>query len=143
MGRERQTARVNVSEGGGTLRCCQEQRGPTLWSTTRSSIVNLPHAVNYRVLCGENLVTLRSKFRANQTLELLGIQPRTLRSSYTGLYPHGKVTPVILHGVVSPENSAEWKQDLALLLGEERHVSDLQPLPRHNLKGNGQELLML
>ena len=33
----------------------------------------------------------------------LGIQPRekSLRSSFTGLYP--EVTPVILHGVVSPE----------------------------------------
>ena len=28
----------------------------TRWSTTRSSKVNLPHAINFRTLCGANLV---------------------------------------------------------------------------------------
>ena len=30
----------------------------TRWSTTLSSKVNLPHAIKFRALCGENLVTL-------------------------------------------------------------------------------------
>jgi len=36
----------------------------------------------------------------------LGIQPhvKSLGSFYMGLYPQCKVTPVILHGVVSPES---------------------------------------
>ena len=42
----------------------------TRWSTTLSSKVNLPHAINFRALCGANLVTSRSKFRPNETCEL-------------------------------------------------------------------------
>jgi len=34
------------------------------WSTTRSSKVNLPHAIDFRAICGAKLVTLRSKFEA-------------------------------------------------------------------------------
>jgi len=34
---------------------------PTRWSTTVSSKVNLYHAINFRALCGANLVTLPRK----------------------------------------------------------------------------------
>jgi len=40
------------------------------WSSTLSSKVKLPHAMNFRALCGATLVTLRSTFRANKPLEL-------------------------------------------------------------------------
>jgi len=42
----------------------------TRWSTIISSEVKLSHAINLRALCGANVVTLRSNFRANETLEL-------------------------------------------------------------------------
>ena len=40
----------------------------TRWSTTLSSKVNLPHAINFRALCGAYLVTRPSKFGGNETL---------------------------------------------------------------------------
>ena len=40
---------------------------PTRRSTTHSSKDNVPHAINFRALCDANLVTLRSKFRLNET----------------------------------------------------------------------------
>jgi len=39
----------------------------TRWSTTLSSKVKFPHTIHVRALCGANLVTLRSKCRANET----------------------------------------------------------------------------
>ena len=39
----------------------------TRWSTARSSRVNLPLAMNFRVLCGANLVTQPSKFGGNES----------------------------------------------------------------------------
>ena len=38
------------------------------WSTTRSSKVNLHHAITLRALCGANLVTYPPDFRKNETL---------------------------------------------------------------------------
>jgi len=46
------------------------QHLPTRWTTTLSSQVNLPHAINFRASCGANLVTSSSQFRANETLVL-------------------------------------------------------------------------
>ena len=48
----------------------------TRWSSTISSKVDLPHAINFRALCGVNLITLRSKFRANETPELHRVDGR-------------------------------------------------------------------
>ena len=42
--------------------CVRRKWGPTRWSTALSSKVNVHHAIDFRVLCGANLVTLRSKF---------------------------------------------------------------------------------
>ena len=39
---------------------------PTRWSTTLSSKVNLPHAINLRALCGANLVTLQPKIEGTK-----------------------------------------------------------------------------
>ena len=50
---------------------------PTRWSTTLSSKVNLPHAINFRALCGANLVTLHP-----------GVPPkRNLRTPPCGIEP--------------------------------------------------------
>ena len=37
----------------------------TRWSTTLSSKVNLPHAINFRASCGADLVTLHPVVGAN------------------------------------------------------------------------------
>jgi len=42
----------------------------TRWSTTLSSKVNLPCAINFRALCGAKLVTYLADFRGVETLEL-------------------------------------------------------------------------
>ena len=42
----------------------------TRWTTNLSSQVNLSPEISCGVLCGANLVTLRSKFRTNETLEV-------------------------------------------------------------------------
>ena len=42
----------------------------TWWSSTRSSKVNLHHAINFRSICGANVVTYSPKFWGNATLEL-------------------------------------------------------------------------
>ena len=39
----------------------------TRWSTTLASKVNLPHAINFRALCGANLVTYPADFWRNKT----------------------------------------------------------------------------
>jgi len=54
-----------------TTRSAPDPNSPELmWTTTLSSQVNLPHFINSRPLCASNLVTLRSKVRANETLEV-------------------------------------------------------------------------
>ena len=45
--------------------------GATRRSTKLSSKVNLHHAINFRALCGANLITKWSRFRPNEALELL------------------------------------------------------------------------
>ena len=45
--------------------CC---KGSTRWTTTLSAKVNLPHGINFRALCGANLVTSSLKFGSNETL---------------------------------------------------------------------------
>ena len=42
----------------------------TRWSTTLSSKITLPYAINFRALCDAKLVTYPSKFGGNETLEL-------------------------------------------------------------------------
>jgi len=43
---------------------------PTRWSTTLSSKVNLPHAINFRAFCSAKLVTYPADIRGVETLEL-------------------------------------------------------------------------
>ena len=46
-------------------------RGQTArWTTTLSSKVNLPRAIDIRASCGANLVTYCLNFRGNKTLEV-------------------------------------------------------------------------
>ena len=56
----------------GTFRSgtCPARLCITRWSTNLASNVNLHHAISLRARYGANLVTLRSKFRANETLGL-------------------------------------------------------------------------
>ena len=53
----------------------------TRWRTTHSFNVNLHHAINLRALCGANSVTLPSKFRRNETLEVHRVD-RRLNTNY-------------------------------------------------------------
>ena len=46
------------------------RRLTTRWSTTLSSKVNLPHAIDFRALCGTVTSKLTRKLRVNGTLEL-------------------------------------------------------------------------
>ena len=51
----------------------QQLPGPrtcTRWNTARSSKAKLPHAIELSAIWGAHLVTLRSKFRPNETLAL-------------------------------------------------------------------------
>ena len=41
-------------------------QGATRWNSKLASEVNLPHAINFRALCGANLVTLLTKFGGNE-----------------------------------------------------------------------------
>ena len=56
----------------------------TRWTMTRSSKVNLPHAINCRALCGANFVRLRSQFRASETLVLQRAEEREKPCTYAG-----------------------------------------------------------
>ena len=53
----------------------------TRWTTTISSKVNLPHAINFRVLCGAKLVTLPLEFRGNETSVAHRVDPPSLLES--------------------------------------------------------------
>ena len=59
-----------VAEGQQSLAVCPTTLSPERWTTTLSSKVNLPYTINFRALRSANLVTLRSKFRTNETLEV-------------------------------------------------------------------------
>ena len=61
-----------------TRRRWSEREHATRWSTSRSSKVNLPHAINFRALCGTNLVTYRSSLRAEPALAVLPLPPKSL-----------------------------------------------------------------
>ena len=50
-----------VAGGGGSGRSCGGERDSTRWSSTLSSKVNLPHVINFRVLCGANVVACSPK----------------------------------------------------------------------------------
>jgi len=50
-----------------------KRAGPTRWATTFSSKVNLHNTINFRALCGANLVTRWSRSRQNRG----GRNPRT------------------------------------------------------------------
>ena len=62
--------RVSASEHhqGKTPSSCGTRGKTVRWSTTLSSEVHLPDAIDLRALCGANLVTLRSKLRGHETL---------------------------------------------------------------------------
>ena len=49
---------------------CEESLVSTRWSTALSSKVNLPHAVNFRAVCGASLTTYPPEFGGNQTFVL-------------------------------------------------------------------------
>ena len=55
----------------------------TRWSTTLSSQVDLPVAIDCRAFCGADLVFSRSKFRKNETCELHHVEPEN-RKQVTG-----------------------------------------------------------
>ena len=69
---------------------CQNPRA-TQRSTTLSSQVNLPHAINFRAVCGANLVTLRSKFRAKKNLVLHRVEGGCLESARQSSRKEGRV----------------------------------------------------
>jgi hypothetical protein len=61
---------VTGCDWGRNLTCAQPRlTGSTRWSTTLSSTANLPHAIDFRALCGSNLVTFPADFRVVESLE--------------------------------------------------------------------------
>jgi len=52
------------------LHDCSADQLSKRWSTTLSSKVNLPHAINFGALCDANLVTYPADFREVKPLEL-------------------------------------------------------------------------
>jgi len=52
------------------------QPHPTRWTTTLSSKVNLPHAINFRAVCGANLGTIPTDFGGNETRAAYCVGPR-------------------------------------------------------------------
>ena len=55
------------------IRTSRERNMTARWITTLSSKVDLSHAINFRVLCGDNFVTCPSEFQGNETLVLLRV----------------------------------------------------------------------
>ena len=59
-------------------------------TTSLSSKVNLPHAINFRAFCGANVVTYPPEFREDETLELHLVDP-VLTLDRAGDNPHVEV----------------------------------------------------
>ena len=89
-------------------------RGATRWSTTLSSKVNLSHAINFRSLCGANLVTKHPRIWSQRNLRTSpygGVEreshfietgsygrdiPRKIKHPGGSAYPQFRVTPATL-----------------------------------------------
>jgi len=76
----------------------QNTSAPRRWTATLSSKVNLPEAINFRALCGANLVTYPPVFLGNETVEVHRVAQDKRRVHGRGIrFCHQAATAAHLH----------------------------------------------